>query len=235
MGYGFKQWADTYLTKSGGKFTTAILASLPAGFLAASATGLAKMADGYFAVSAAALAKFADGFFSVTAAALAKFADGFWTADAAGRAKFGDGIWTELKLASNAMTAKILANLTPLAAAGALAAVNVGMPVMIVLDCPDVATGDLDFTALPFKIQVTGVDYIKTGGAGDAGNSHTVKNGANAITGALNSAVDTTVVPATTLDDANWTIAAAGTIRVSVVKIGGSSAARIIVRGFRSA
>lgn len=68
MGYGFTQWARTYLNQASGKWTTLKVAII------------------------------ADGFFTATTAALAKFADGFWAATDGARAKFADGIFNAQKL-----------------------------------------------------------------------------------------------------------------------------------------
>jgi hypothetical protein len=130
-----------------------------------------------------------------------------------------------------------LASVTPLAAAGALGNVNMGVEGVLILDIPDAASGNVDFTSLPFKIQVLGGSYIKTGGAGNAGNSMVVHNGTtgNAITGSLNSATDKDVVAITSLDDAYWEIAANATVRVVTVKAGGNNAARLVLRYVRVA
>lgn len=123
------------------------------------------------------------------------------------------------------------------AGATALLASNMAIEGAIVVDVPDGASGNIDVTGLPFKISIIGVTYIKTGGAGNAGNSITVHNGTtgNAITDALNSATDAAVVYAGTLDDAYVAIAAAATIRFVTVRAGGNNAARIILHYIRVA
>lgn len=115
---------------------------------------------------------------------------------------------------------------TPLAAAGALASANLALPIVLVLDIPDAATGNVDFTSLPYKCRVLMAQYSKQGGAGNAGNNSKVVNqtaGAD-ITDAVNSATDTAVVPAGQLNDAGWTLDAGATIRVSTTKAGGNNA-----------
>lgn len=115
---------------------------------------------------------------------------------------------------------------TTSAAVGALSAANVGVPVVLPLVIPDVASGNQDFTALPYKVRVVGVRYVKTGGAGNAGNSVTVHNGTtgNAITSVLNNASDTGTAVPSTIDDAFWDLAANATIRVVTVRAGGNNA-----------
>lgn len=118
------------------------------------------------------------------------------------------------------------ANTTVIAAAGALASANVGIPVVLPLDVPDGATGNYDFTGFPFKARVTDAVYVKTGGAGNAGNNSKLVNqtaGAD-ITDAVNSATDTARVHAGQLNDAGWTIDAGATLRVTTVKAGGNNA-----------
>ena len=123
------------------------------------------------------------------------------------------------------------------AGAGAFLASEMALAGAIVVDVPDGASGNVDLTALPFKILVTDVTYIKQGGAGDAGNSITVHNGTsgNAITDALNSATDTAVVRAGTLNDAYTAVAAAATIRIVTVRNAGNNAARIVIHYIRVA
>jgi hypothetical protein len=93
-------------------------------------------------------------------------------------------------------------------------------------------TGDVDVT-ITYKTRVTDVYAIQVGGAGGAGDTITVKNGATAITDALDlNVADGTRVNATTYDDAQWEIAAAGTLRVT----GASGVtAEVVIRGLRVA
>lgn len=110
-----------------------------------------------------------------------------------------------------------------------------GVPVIHVIDIADAASGDTD-VVLTEKTEVLRVDVIKIGGAGNAGNAYTVKNGANAITDAIDGDMaDKDVASAATIDDAQNVIAAAGTLRVSHVKAGGNSAARVVVYGIKRA
>lgn len=138
-------------------------------------------------------------------------------------------------LQSASVSGTKVAEATTKDAAGAFVATDMAVEGCIVLNVPNGASGNVDYTSLPFKITVTDVTYIKQGGAGDAGNSITVHNGVtgNAITDALNSATDTAVVRAGTIDDAFAVISAATTIRLVTVRAGGNNAARIIIRYIR--
>lgn len=146
---------------------------------------------------------------------------------------------TEAKVATNSLSALVAANVTvpsatPGGAAQPLTAVNMGMPVVLVLDVLDAASGNADFTSVPYKFTVTEVLYIKSG-AGNAGNSITVDNGTGGahITNAMNSATDGGTATASTLG--NTTIAANATIRCVTVRAGNTNGARIVLRGFRAA
>lgn len=85
-------------------------------------------------------------------------------------------------------------------------------------------TGDVNIT-VPYKVRVVDAWAVATA-AGAAGDTVQVKNGANAITNALDfgAAADQDVVRAADIDDANHEIAAAGTLRVT-----GASAVNAIV------
>ena len=115
---------------------------------------------------------------------------------------------------------------TPLATAGALASANLALPIVLVLDVPDAATGNVDFTGLPYKCRVLMAFYSKQGGAGNAGNNSKVVNQTAGvdITDAINSATDTAVVMPGQLNDAGWTLDAGATIRVSTTRAGGNNA-----------
>lgn len=108
-------------------------------------------------------------------------------------------------------------NVTSDAAAGALTLANLAIPVRLSLTIPAGATGNVDFTGLPFKCRVRSVYGIKTTGAGGGTGTVRIANGAttNWITDAISIDVaDTTVLNATTLDDAYIDLAAGATIRV---------------------
>lgn len=146
------------------------------------------------------------------------------------------------KLATGAIDASKVSNTTVGAAVApgasrALVAAEVGAPVRLTLAVSDAASGNADFTGVPYKMLVTGVSYLKTGGAGNAGNSITLHNGTagNAITNAMNNATDTGTAYASTLDDAFTIVAAGATLRAVTVKAGGNNAAILVVDGIRIA
>jgi hypothetical protein len=103
------------------------------------------------------------------------------------------------------------------AAAGALSAANMAVPVRLSLTIPAGVTGNVDFTGLPFKCRVRRVYGIKTTGAGGGAGTVQIANGAtvNYITDAISiNVADQTVLNAATLDDAYIDLAANATIRV---------------------
>jgi hypothetical protein len=92
-------------------------------------------------------------------------------------------------------------------------------------------TGDVDVT-LTHKTRVIDVWCVQTA-AGGAGDTIIVKSGANAITDTMDcNKADNIITRAASLDDANWEIAAAGTLRIT-----GASAVtcEVFVRGIRVA
>jgi hypothetical protein len=92
-------------------------------------------------------------------------------------------------------------------------------------------TGDVDVT-LTHKTRVIDVWCVQTA-AGGAGDTIIVKNGANAITDTMDcNKSDQVITRALSLNDANWDIAAAGTLRIT-----GASAVtcEVFVRGIRVA
>jgi len=110
-----------------------------------------------------------------------------------------------------------------------------GIPVIYTVAIPDAASGDTD-VVVDDKIEVLDFTVQQRGGAGNAGNSYTLKNGANAISDAIGAAAaDKAVSRAGTIDDAFSTIAAAGTLRISHVKAGGTSAALATIIGVKRA
>lgn len=107
------------------------------------------------------------------------------------------------------------------------------IPVTYLVAIADAASGDVDL-AVPVAIRVTDVKATKTAGAGAASNTITVKNATTAITDAMDMNVaDKVIVRAATLDDAAWSLAAGGTLRVSWAKSGGNSAASVEIRAVR--
>lgn len=116
-------------------------------------------------------------------------------------------------------------------AAGAFAAASPGIPFLLSLTIPAGATGNVDFTGLPFKIRVHNVTGIKTSAAGGGAGSVQVMNGAttDAITDAISIDVaDKTVIRATTIDDAFRDVASGGTIRVVRTRTASTSEACVL-------
>lgn len=209
---------------------------------------------GILSADAAGRALFAAGVLDVTTFQSA-VAAGILSADATGRAfiasNFFDAATVDAKIATDAigedrltpgeLYGRVVANttigasVTPGGASRAITAPEVGIPVMIELNVADAASGNADFTGLPYKIRVVGVDYLKTTGAGNAGNSATLHNGTtgNAITGAMNGAADKDVDNARSLDDAFIDVAANTTLRVVTVRAGGDNSCKLTIRAIR--
>lgn len=146
-------------------------------------------------------------------------------------------------IADNAFAVKIVGTWTLLNPIAGSAVANVadnqagaGVPVVHNVAVPDGATGDVD-VVITEKMRVTAVRLVKTGGAGGASDTITVKNGTTAITNAMDiNVADQTVVRAGTINDASWEIAAAGTLRVTRTKASGANVAcLVIVEGVRVA
>jgi phage-related tail fiber protein len=119
-------------------------------------------------------------------------------------------------------------------AATANANVIGGVPVVHRIAVPD-GTGNTD-VVLTHQTLITHIEFLKTTGAGGAADTCTVQNAANAITNAMDTNVaDLTIVRPTTMDDAQTTIAAGGTLRVAINDggAGASSAGLVIVQGLR--
>lgn len=102
---------------------------------------------------------------------------------------------------------------------GAIADLNtVGQaPVIHRLAIAD-AAGDTDIV-LEHKTRVIDAWAVKKGGAGGAGDTVTLKNAGTAITDAMDlNVADKAVARAGTIDDAQYEIAAGGTLRVTAAK-----------------
>ena len=144
---------------------------------------------------------------------------------------------TTAKLAANAVTeAKMAAaSLTGLVAA-VVGDKNVigGLDVIHRIDLSAGALADTD-VVLTHKTRIVDA-WVVLRGAGVANTVLTVKNGANAITDAMAaSGADTAVVRAAQINDANYEIAAGGTLRVSSSVGATQPAATVYVRGIRVA
>lgn len=148
-------------------------------------------------------------------------------------AKIADAAVTAAKIAAAAVTqAKVSANSLDGTVAGNVAASNTEGGFQVIHRVTASAlTGDVD-VVLTHKTRVVDVICIATA-LGGAGDTITVKNGATAITDAIDlNVADTTVKRAGTIDDAAYAIAAGGTLRIT-----GASAvsAEVVVVGIRVA
>jgi len=100
-----------------------------------------------------------------------------------------------------------------------------GIPVVFIVDVPDGATGDVDVVSTD-KVEVIEVVVVKKAAAGGASDTITVKNGATAITNAMDiNIADKAIVRAGSIDDAASAIAAGGTLRVTRTKIAAANVA----------
>ncbi len=92
-----------------------------------------------------------------------------------------------------------------------------GIEVVIPFSIPDTA-GDYDLV-MDYKVEVIGVQGLKRGGAGGAGDTVTVKKGSTAITNAISlNVVDNAPVSASTIDDAASGLDKGDTLRVTAAK-----------------
>lgn len=109
-----------------------------------------------------------------------------------------------------------------------------GVEECFVVAIADGVTADKDITVND-KFEVTRVEVVKTTAAGGANDKITVKNGATAITDAMDiNIADKAIVRAGTIDDAASVIAAAGTLRVTKTKASAANVAcRVLVYGVR--
>jgi hypothetical protein len=109
-------------------------------------------------------------------------------------------------------------------------------PVVHRVTVADGATADVD-TVLTYKTRILDVLVIKTVAAGGASDTITVKNAGNAISNAISiNIADQTTARATTIDDANYEIAAGGTLRVTRTKVSGNNVAcEVVIYGIRVA
>lgn len=129
-------------------------------------------------------------------------------------------------LAAGAIKSSKTATVATVAGAGTAQAVTPGIQSVIMVSIADAASAVYDFT-VPFKCEVLDAQVIQVG-AGNAGNSVTIKNAAGtAITNAMNNTSDKGVSRPTTIDHANNTIASGAVVKVDVVKAGGSAAVEV--------
>ncbi len=142
------------------------------------------------------------------------------------------------KVTTNALVGSALAILTGKAVAVlADAAIIGGIPVIHMVNTAGGATANTD-VVLTYKTRVLYVIVVNRG-LGTVGDTITLKNGTtNAITNAIDiSGADKTVALVGTIDDAQWDIAASGTLRITETDGGGndSPATTVIVLGVRVA
>lgn len=105
------------------------------------------------------------------------------------------------------------------------------IPIIFKIRIADAASSNVNVT---MTHKVTVIDtWIVPLAAGDAANTFTVGNGASAISSAMVGQTDATIARTTTIDDATQTISAGGSLRVTWVKTGGSSACDVYVLAYR--
>jgi len=131
-------------------------------------------------------------------------------------AKINTSAVTQAKINPNTIDGTIAKNVANVDTEG-------GFPVLHRINATAL-TGDVD-VVLTHKTRVIEAWAVQTGGAGGVGDTVQVKNGATAITNALDlNVADNTIVRAGTIDDAQHEVAAAGTLRIT-----GASAVNCIV------
>lgn len=159
--------------------------------------------------------------------AVSRAVSGDITITSAGVTAIGAGKVTNAMVAPAALdgtVAKVVANVNVIG----------GIPVVHRITLAAGALADTD-VILTHKTRITDVQVVLTG-AGVANTTITVKNGATAITdGIAASGSDKAMTRAATLDDAQWDIAAAGTLRVTSAVGASQPACEVIVHGIRVA
>ena len=116
-------------------------------------------------------------------------------------------------------------------------------PGTYIIDVPDISNSESGSFAMPVGLTgatvgflVTGITFIKQGGAGHGSGTNTiqVKNYATALSdvSSFTSKGDNAVTGAATIDDAQAYVAAGGSLVITVVKgAGGNSAHRVVIDG----
>lgn len=149
------------------------------------------------------------------------------TLDNAGALTIAAGAVEQSMISANSLDATVVKNSTDADIFGAL-------PILFRIDTAGGATADTDVT-MNFTVRVIDV-WVANRAAGTTSDTITVKNGANAITDAIDiSGGDKTIARAGELDDANWNITAAGILRVTETDGGGSDspATTVFVKAVR--
>ena len=128
-------------------------------------------------------------------------------ADAVTTVKILDANVTQPKIAPNTLDGTVVASVADANVIG-------GVPVVFRITAATL-TGDVD-VVMTHKVRVLDVWCVAVGGAGGAGDTIVVKNGATAITDAIDMNVaDKVVVRAGTIDDAQYEIDAAADLTVT--------------------
>ncbi len=107
-----------------------------------------------------------------------------------------------------------------------------GIPVVFMIALAAAAGNNA--TVMTHKIRVLAVQAIKTDEAGLSGGTLTISNVANAITNAMtwdNTTVDKAIVPAASIDDARWEVAAGAELRCVTTQ--GQSRGTVVVTAVR--
>lgn len=111
-----------------------------------------------------------------------------------------------------------------------------GLEVLHRIDVPAGTTGDVD-VVLTHKTRVTDAWLVKKNANGGGAGTIQVKNGSNAITDAMSINInDQAIARATSINDANWEIAAGGTLKVTRTRSASTDeTCTVFVRGVRVA
>lgn len=152
---------------------------------------------------------------------------------------FSAGTGTITLAAGTVSAASIASNSLVGTQVGSAADANVigAIPVLHRIDIADGVTGDVD-VVLTHKTKITDVWVVNNvTTAGGVANTYTVKNGTNAISDAMSvdGKAQYAVIRCASLDLSKADIAAAGTLRVTRTKAGGTIGATVYVLGVRVA
>lgn len=125
-------------------------------------------------------------------------------------------------------------------AAGAISATSLGEVGTMVLSFGDVADAtDATYTGLPYKIRIIDAYAIKTTGAGNAGNTVTLRTaaagGGTAVTSAMVLNVDAVVARTTVIDDAGYEFDVAASLFLRFAKVGGVNNGLVVLKYIRVA
>ena len=151
------------------------------------------------------------------------------TMDNAGAFTIAAGAVEQSMIAANSLTGLVAGNVADANVIG-------GIPVLFRIDTAGGATADTDVT-VTHKVRVIDA-WVVNRAAGTASDTITIKNGSTAISDAIDiSGADKTVARIGTIDDAQWEIAAAGTLRITETDGAGSDspATTVFVQALRVA